>query len=304
MTKLIFIICIFFTVFYKTLSQELKCNVQVVANEIQGTNKQVFQTLQSELYEFMNNTSWTNHVFSNEERIECNFLLRINNQTSDEFSGTLQIQARRPVYNSSYKTTLINLIDNNVYFQYVEYEPLEFNPASYISNLTSLFAFYAYIVLGFDYDSFSLEGGTPFFQIAEKIVNNAQNAKETAGWLSYESNKKNRYWLVENLLSDKYSSLREFTYNYHRLGLDRMSEKINEARVQISEDLLLLRKIYREKPSLSMPFFDIILDAKSDEFVDIFSESFPDEKARVVNILSEIDPSNQEKYRKIISSGN
>lgn len=304
MKKSVLIACIFAFILIKAYTQELKCNIQVVASEVQGTNKQVYQTLQSELYEFMNNTSWTNHIYSNEERIECTILLRINNQlSSDEFSGTMQIQAQRPVFNSSYKTTLLNYIDKDVRFQYVEYEPLEFNPTTHLSDLTSLFAFYAYIILGFDYDSFSLEGGTASFQIAEKIVNNAQNARITTGWLSYDSNKKNRYWLVENLLNDKYSSLREFIYNYHRLGLDRMSEKVNEARVQISEDLLLLRKIYREKPNVIMPYYDIILDAKSDEFVNIFSESFPDEKARVVNILSEIDPSNQEKYRKIITSG-
>ncbi len=287
-----------------SFSQELKCNIQVVANEIQGTNKKVFQTLQSELYEFMNNRTWTNHVYSDEERIECNILIRITTQvSSDEYSGTMQIQSRRPVYKSSYQTTLLNMIDKDVQFQYVEYEPLEFNETSYLSNLTSLLAYYAYIIIGFDYDSFSYEGGNPYFEKAEKIVNNAQNAKES-GWKSYESNKSNRYWLVENILNNKYGSIREFIYNYHRLGLDKMHQKINEARLQIAEDLELLRKVYREKPNLHMPYLDLIFDAKADEFINIYSEAFPDEKARVVNILSEIDPANQEKYRGIITSGN
>ncbi|MBN2521116.1 MAG: DUF4835 family protein [Bacteroidales bacterium] len=283
-------------------SQELKCNVQVIASEIQGTNTKIFQTMQSELYEFINNRNWTNHVYTQEERIECNLLLRILKPIStDEFEGQLQIQSRRPVFNSSYQTTLFNYLDKDIRFRYVEFEPLEFSETEHLSNLTSIIAYYIYIILGFDYDSFSFEGGTQFFQIAEKIVNNAQNAVEI-GWKSYESNKSNRYWLIENILNDKYGSIREFMYNYHRLGLDRMYDKVNEGRLQITEDLLLLRKVYREKPNIHMPYYDLIFDAKADEFVNIYTEAFPDEKARVLNILNEIDPSNTEKYKKILSS--
>ena len=301
MKKLLFI-AVIFAISFQLFAQELKCNIQVVSNKVQGVNRKIFQTLQSELYEFMNNTNWTNHLYTNEERIECNILIQIGKQiSSDEFQATLQIQSRRPVYNSSYQTTILNMVDKDFQFQYVEYEPLEFSESSFLSNLTSVLAYYAYVIIGFDYDSFSFEGGTPYFEKAEKIVNNAQNAKEL-GWKSYESNKSNRYWFIENILNDKYSSIREFMYNYHRLGLDKMHQKVNESRLQISEDLELLRKVYREKPNLHMPFLDIIFDAKADEFINIFSEAFPDEKARVVNILTEIDPANQEKYRKIISS--
>lgn len=283
-------------------AQELKCNIQVVSNEVQGTNKQVFQTLQRELYEFVNTRSWTNHLFAQEERIECNILIRITRQvSSDEFEATMQIQSRRPVYGSSYQTTLFNYLDKEVRFRYVEFEPIEFSETGHLSNLTSLIAYYVYIILGFDYDSFSYEGGTPFFEQAEKIVSNAQNATEI-GWKSYESNKANRYWLIENILNDKYESIREFLYNYHRLGLDKMSAKPPEARLQILEDLLLLRKVYREKPNVHMPFLDIIFDAKSDEFVNIFSDGFPDEKARAMNTLNEIDPSNTEKYKRIMDN--
>ena len=301
MKKLLFI-AVIFAISFQLFAQELKCNIQVVSNKVQGVNRKIFQTLQSELYEFMNNTNWTNHLYTNEERIECNILIQIGKQiSSDEFQATLQIQSRRPVYNSSYQTTILNMVDKDFQFQYVEYEPLEFSESSFLSNLTSVLAYYAYVIIGFDYDSFSFEGGTPYFEKAEKIVNNAQNAKEL-GWKSYESNKSNRYWFIENILNDKYSSIREFMYNYHRLGLDKMHQKVNESRLQISEDLELLRKVYREKPNLHMPFLDIIFDAKADEFINIFSEAFPDEKARAVNILTEIDPANQEKYRKIISS--
>ena len=282
-------------------SQELKCNIQVVASEVQGTNKNVYQTLQSELYEFINNRNWTKHVYSQEERIECNILIRITRQISvDDFDGTMQIQSRRPVYNSSYQTTILNHLDEDVRFKYVEFEPLEFSETEHLSNLTSMIAFYVYLILGFDYDSFSKEGGSEYFMLAEKIVNNAQNAVEP-GWRSFDDNKSNRYWLIENILNEKYGPIREFMYNYHRLGLDRMYNKVNEARSQIADDLLLLREVYREKPNIVMPYYKLIFNAKADEFVNIFSEAFPDEKARVLNILNEIDAPNGEKYKKILN---
>jgi len=284
--------------------QELKCNVQVVTQQIQGTNKQVFQTLQTAIYEFMNTTVWTNHVYGIDERIECNFLFNITEQLSaDEFKGTLQIQSRRPVYHTNYNTVMFNYMDNDIHFRYVEFEPLQFDETQNLSNLTSILAFYAYIILGLDYDSFSYEGGTPFFQKAENIVNNAQNAREV-GWKAFESTShKNRYWLINDILDDKYAPIREFNYRYHRHGLDVMDEKVVEGRAVIAESLENLQKVYREKPDPFMQLLKVILDAKADELVNIFSESFVEEKNRVVTILQEIDPSNQPKYQKIISAG-
>lgn len=289
---------------FQIFGQELKCNVQVVTQQIQGTNKQVFQTLQTAIYEFMNTTVWTNHVYGIDERIECNFLFNITEQLSaDEFKGTLQIQSRRPVYNTNYNTVMFNYMDNDIHFRYVEFEPLQFDETQNLSNLTSILAFYAYIILGLDYDSFSFEGGTPFFQKAENIVNNAQNAREV-GWKAFESTShKNRYWLINDILDDKYAPIREFNYRYHRHGLDVMDEKVVEGRAVIAESLENLQKVYREKPDPFMQLLKIILDAKADELVNIFSESFVEEKNRVVTILQEIDPSNQPKYQKIISAG-
>lgn len=279
-------------------AQELQCNIQIVTSKLQGTNKQIFQTLQNAIFEFMNTRKWTSHKFSNEERIECNMLININEQiSSDEFKGTIQIQSRRPVYNTSYNTTLFNYKDDNFHIRYVEYEPLEFNESSHISNLTSILAFYAYVILGLDYDSFSMKGGTPFFKKAETIVNNAKSAQES-GWQSYESDD-NRYWLIENIMNEKFSPLREFIYAYHRMGLDVMHNKTAQGRETIAESLKLLQEVYREKPSMHMPFYDIIFDAKSNELVNVFSESFPQEQTMVVNILSEIDPANSDKYKKI-----
>ena len=280
-------------------AQEFKCNVQVMSEKVQGTNKKVFETLQNAMYEFMNNRNWTNHVFTNEERIECNMLFNITDYSGSDFSGTLQVQMRRPVFNSSYNTVLLNYLDKNIQFTYVEFEPLDFTETSFTTNLTSLLAYYAYLIVGLDYDSFAYGAGTEYLRKAETIVNNAKNAKEK-GWRPFEGgNNKNRYWLIQNLLDDKYRPVREFFYKYHRQGLDRMAEKPNEGRDEIAEDLKLLQQVYRAKPDPYMYLLQVIFDTKSDEWVNIFSESFPEEKNRVVTILKEIDPANNTKYQKI-----
>ncbi len=300
MAKTILVVLIFLCSL-NICSQELNCNVQIVTQQIQGTNKQVFQTMQGAIYEFMNNTAWTSNVFELEERIECNMLFNLQEQIGDdEFKGTLQIQVRRPVYNSSLNTVLFNYVDNDLHFTYVEYQPLQFSENTHILNLTSILAYYAYIILGLDYDSFSYEGGTEFFQKAEKIVNNAQNASEK-GWKSVDSqSRKNRYWLINNILNEDFSPVREFIYRYHRLGLDMMYEKLNEARAEIAESLKLLQQVYRNKPDPFMHFLQVIFDAKSDELVNIFKESFQDEKTRVFTLLNEIDPANTNKYEAIL----
>jgi len=284
-------------------SQELKCNIQIVSQQIQGTNKQVFQTMQTAVYEFMNNTNWTNHVYSIDERIECNMMFNITEQLSaDEFKGTLTIQSRRPIYNTNYNTTMINYVDNNIHFRYVEFEPLQYDATQHLSNLTSLLAYWAYMIIGLDYDSFSYLGGTPLLQQAENIVTNAQNARE-GGWKPFESlDHKNRYWLVTDLLNDGYRPLREFNYMYHRQGLDIMDSKVTEGRTVIAESLDKLQGVYREKPDPFIYWLQLILDAKSDEMVNIFSESFTEEKSRAIRILQEIDPANKTKYDKIQAS--
>jgi hypothetical protein len=284
-----------------SFQQELRCNIQINSQKIQGTNRNMFQTLQTALYEFMNNTSWTNHLYGQDERIECNIMLTLNEQIgSDEYKGTIQIQSRRPVFGASYTTTILNIVDNNLHFRYLEFDKLEFSESQFTNNLTSTLAFYAYIILGFDYDSFSYLGGTEYFQKAERIVNNAQNAIER-GWKAYEGNRKNRYWLTENLLNDKYRPIREVYYRYHRLGLDRMSDKVMEGRAEIAEALVNIQKVYREKPDPYMFYLQIFFDAKNDELVSMFSESFPAEKTRVVNILVEVDNANASKYNRMVS---
>jgi hypothetical protein len=284
-------------------SQELNCNVQISAQKIQGSNRQVFESMQRDIYEFMNNTVWTNNVFSYAERVDCNILINLTEQLSaDEFRGTIQVQLRRPVFNTTYNSTILNFIDNNFQFRYVEFQPLEFDPNSYRSSLVSVLAYYTYIILGFDYDSFSFEGGTEFFQIAEKIVTNAQNASEP-GWKPYDgSRNKNRYWLVKNVLDKEYEGVRRFIYEYDIHGLDKMESKITEARTSIVESLKLIQEVYRAKPDPYMYLIQIIMESKADELINIFSEAFPEEKSRVIQILTEIDPGNKTKYEKITAA--
>jgi hypothetical protein len=284
-------------------AQELNCNVQVVTQQIQGTNKQIFQTLQNAIYEFMNNRAWTSHVYAPTERIECNIYINLNEQVSaDQFRGTIQVQSRRPVYGSSYNSILLNYLDDNFDIRYQEFQPLEFTETSHLSNLTSILAYYAYIIIGLDYDSFSPEGGTEYFQKAENIVLNAQNAPEK-GWKAFDGKgNKNRYWLVNNLLDKQYQPVREFLYRYHRLGLDVMSSKPVEGRAEIAESLRLLQQVYRTKPDPYMHLLQVVLNAKSQELINVFSETLPDEGRRVVTILSEIDPSNASKYQAILSA--
>jgi hypothetical protein len=281
-------------------SQELNCNVQISAQKIQGSNREVFLTMQKDVYDFMNNTVWTNNVYSYSERIDCNILINLTDQISaDEFKGTIQIQLSRPVFNTTYNTTLLNFIDNSFQFRYVEFQPLEFDPNVHRSNLISVLAYYTYIILGFDYDSFSPEGGTPYFQLAEKIVSNAQNAPEP-GWKPYDgSRNKNRYWLVKNILNKEYEGVRRFIYDYDRNGLDLMESRLGEARSSMVESLKLIQEVYRKKPDPFMYFMQLVIDSKADELVNIFSQAFPEEKSRVIQILTEIDPANRTKYEKI-----
>lgn len=288
---------LFVLIQFSGIAQEFRCNVQILSSQIQGTNKQVFKTLQEDVYEFMNTRIWTEDEFSNQERIECKILINLQNRSGDQFSGSLTVSSRRPVFNSSYNTSLFSYKDTDIQFRYQENEPLEFDINEFKSNLTSILAYYAYIIIGLDYDSFELKGGTPYFQRAQQIVSNAQNASGS-GWKAYES-RRNRYWLVENILNNEYEEVREFIYQYHRQGLDKMHDNVSMARAEISESLELLQEVHRQEPDPHMFFMKLVVESKSNEFVNVFSESPMDESERVYKILAEIDPSHSERYEKI-----
>jgi len=283
----------------KLYSQELRCNVTISAQRIQGANQNLFRTMQSDIYEFMNTRKWTDHVYGYDEKLKCNIMIVLDEQISaDEFSGSIQVQLIRPVFDSSYETTILNIKDNDFRCKYVEFQPLEFNETSNRDNLTNILAYYAYVILGFNYDTFSLEGGTPYFDKAQAIVNNSQNLP-VKGWKSFES-ERNRYWLLENVMNKSYADFRKCMYSYHRNGLDLMSQRVEEGRANIANSLRDLQKVFRKRPSTYI--LQMFFDAKSDELVKIFSKSFPDERARVLTILNEIDPSNGSKYAKISES--
>jgi len=294
MKKILFIILIWIS--NSVNAQELFCNVQVNASQIQTSDRKVFQTLQTAIYEFVNNTKWTDASVKNEERIECTFLINIKEKVSnDEYKASIQIQSTRPIYGTSYKSTMINYLDNNFRFRYLEYQSLEFNENTNLSNLTSVLAYYVYIVLGLDFDTFSEYGGAPYYIKAQNIVNNAQNAREI-GWKAFESDK-NRYWLVHDLLDTRYEEIHNCYYRYHRVGMDMLSEKTEDGRYDITEALEELRGVYRDNPSAFI--LKIFFDAKADEIIKIYSEAFPNEQARIVKLLTEIDPANSTKYQAI-----
>lgn len=274
-------------------AQELRCNVTVSSQKIQGTNRELFSNMQRDIHEFINNKRWSGYVFSYDERIDCTLQFTLNEQIgSDQFKGTLQIRVSRPVYNASYATPILNYKDNDIEFTYHEFETLDYNEVGENSNLVNLLAFYANIILGIDSDSFSLMGGNEFFSRAEHIVARCQNVRES-GWKSFES-RRNRYWFINNLQDRSYSSVRECFYRYHRHGLDLLADNLTDGRLAIVEALELLQKANRTKPNAYV--MQVFFDAKADEIVNIFKSAFPDERKRVYNIVTDVNPANTSKY--------
>ena len=279
--------------------QELQCSVDIDTRKIQSSSKTVYDKLRSSITEFMNNRHWTNYEFKGNERITVSILISIDEAISySEFRGTLTIASVRPVFNSNYTTTLFNYIDKDIQFTYVENEPLDFSPTSYISELTSVLAYYAYLVIGLDFDTFIPDGGTQFFEIAQSIVNSAQNSPYK-GWKSYEG-QKNRYWLVENLMNPSYKPLRNFFYEFHRKGLDMMYDDIDNGRKNMSNSLKYLQEVKKVRPGI--PMLQIICDSKRDEIVNVFTKGTALEKSSVLNIMKDVDPSHVDEYQKIVGN--
>lgn len=303
MLKRFFVLFIFvIPAIHNAHAQELQARITVNASRVSSqTDKKIFQTLQTALNDFINARKWTKETFQPEERIVCSFLLNITQGDNNLFQATLTVQAARPVYNSSYETPLINFIDDNVSFRYVEFQPLEFNenrvsgtdPA--VSNLTAVFAYYVNIILGLDFDSFALRGGDPYFQKAQNIVNNAPDGKDIVGWRAFDG-QRNRYWLIENLTNSRYTQMHDAMYNYYRLGLDNMYDNETQARTAFMNTLNFLNNISKDAPnSMILSFF---LLGKSNEFIKIFTKAPPDEKARAMEILSTLDVTNANTYKR------
>jgi hypothetical protein len=278
-------------------AQELNCQVSVLTPLIQASDKRIYNTLQQSIAEFMNNTSWTDDHFLHHERIRCVLQITIDERVSnDEFKGSIQVQLSRPVYKSNYDSPVFTFKDNDFSFRYLEYQNIEFNQTGSNPNLSAVLAFYAYIILGIDYDSFSLLGGSPYFKKAQQIVANMQTAPER-GWKQFESTR-NRYWLAESFNDPIFRPVRELYYHYHRKGLDQMVNKKEEALQNIIGSLQALQKLHREKPTSFL--IQTLFDAKADEVVNILSGTSHDTRMRMYNLLSEINPANTLKYQAIL----
>lgn len=296
MRKLYLLAAFLLATFLQLNAQELNCTVSVISPRIQSSDKRIFTTLQTSIMEFVNNTKWTQDKVKNEEKIECSIQIEIIERIgTDEFKGTIQVSSRRPVYGTSYNSPILNYKDDDFNFRYVEYQPLEYNDGQVNPNLVMVLAFYAYTIIGLDYDSFSPLGGAPYFAKAQAIVANSANAAEP-GWKAFEG-LRNRFWLMENINNPIYKPIRQFYYDLHRKGLDYLTKKQDESIRLIAGSLEKLRKVHNDKP-LSV-FMKTLFDAKADEMVNLFSGAPADVKSTAKQTLSDIDPINTTKYQKI-----
>ncbi len=278
-------------------AQELNCRVSVNATQVQSSDRGVFKDMETAFAQFINSRQWTDDTYETFEKINCNILITLQNPKAiGVFDATVQIQSARPVFNSNYESIILNFADRDWQFDYIESQPLEYNDNSYISNLTSIIAFYSYIILGMDYDSFSELGGTEYFQKALNVVNNAQQSGRS-GWDALGSTR-NRYWLVENLTNQQILPLRRGFYKYHRLGLDTFQKDPENSRKQILEVLKELQKVKVAFPNSILVIS--FLDAKKDELINIFSEGNIQVRREAYDILVAVDPSKSSDYQKII----
>lgn len=282
-------------------AQEFKCTVTINSDQIEGTNKSVFETLQQTITEYINNNRWTNMTFAEKEKIECSILIIVNAANDNFYQCEMQLQSKRPVYGTSYSTPLINFKDNAFNFFYQEYDRIEYQQNTFTNNLTAMLAYYVYLMLGHDCDSYQRLGGTPYFQACEDIVSACQSASMSAdeqkGWKAFDSNR-NRYALVNNLMDEAFKKYREFYYEYHRLALDNMAANVANARAMIAKGLPVLRDANRARPATYV--INTFLDAKADELTNIFVKGTDQEKKAVYEILMDIDPTRSNLYDKIV----
>jgi len=284
-------------------AQELTARISVNASRVSSqTDKKIFQTLQSGLTNFLNTRKWTNETFKTNEKIVCNFLINITEGLPGNiYKATLTVQAARPVFNTAYETPLINFQDEAVAFKYIEYQPLEFNENRVsgsdplVSNLTATLAYYAYMILGLDYNSFALRGGDPFFQKAQQIVNNAPEGRDISGWKAFDG-LRNRYWLMENLTNNRYALVHDAFYSYYRLGMDLMYENESAGRNAILNTIGQFNTLNNDIPNTMIVQF--FFQGKATELIRIFKKGTPEEKQKAQEMLVKLDISNSNRYRQ------
>jgi hypothetical protein len=284
-------------------AQELLAKVTVIASRVNTTvDKRIFITLQTQLNNLMNTRKWTNDVFQQNEKIECSFILNIESIVEPNvYKATLTVQAARPVYNSSYQCALVNFLDAEVTFKYQEFQPVEFNESRIqgndpvAANLTAIFAYYAYMIIGLDYDSFSPKGGEAFFRKAQNIINNAPEGKGLSGWRVFDG-LRNRYWLNENLINNRYNIVHDVIYSYYRAGMDKWYENEEEARKNVLQCLIQLQAFNKENANtMILQFF---MQGKAQELIALFKKGTPEERSRAIQVLSELDVINVPAYKQ------
>ena len=277
-------------------AQDLNARVNVLTPKIQTTNKRVFQALETAMKDFLNGRKWLRESLQPQERIDCNFILNVTTwDGGSNFSGELQVQSSRPVFNSNYNSTLLSVNDKDFEFTYTEGQSIDYTDQNFQSNLSSVMAFYAYVIAGLDNDSFSRLGGTYYYNLAQNVVTNAQ-AGNYKGWKAFDSNT-NRYWLAENLNNKIYTPLRNFIYDYHRNGLDQMADNAAKGRKAISDQLSILTQIDRQRLGAMFPL--VFFTAKCDELVSLYAHTEPQARIAAYNIFTQADPSNGIKYQEL-----
>lgn len=292
---------------FTTQAQEMRCKAIVNANQIQGVDRKIFKTLEQAIEVFVNTRKWTKDSYEPNEKIDVVFSLVLSKKiegVEGGYTGSISIQATRPVYNSDYASTTVNYVDKNVAIKYVQFQPLDFNDNrvtgsdALASNLTALIAYYTYVIIGLDYDSFSPKGGTAYYNKALNVVNNAPENREISGWKASESKRRNRYWLMDQMLSNRFSKFREALYSYHRLGLDNMISEPKKARENMNNIFFDLKRINQENPSsVLLQFF---FNAKSVEIMDFLRNAPKADKDRIIPICAQIDVRNTQQYFKLL----
>ena len=281
------------------MGQDLNARVQILSPQVQNTNKRALEVLEKAISDFLNNRTWSANQIQPQERIDCSFVITINAwDGSANFTAQAQIISTRPVFNTSYNSPVLSISDNNFNFNYTEGQLMDYSDQQYMYNLTSLLAYYAYIIVGLDADTFEANGGTPFYTAAQNIVNNAQNTGFN-GWRSMEG-MNNRFWLVNNLLDRRYQPIRDFLYSFYLRGLDKMADNTQEARKTILDLLPSLQQV--DRLAQGAVFNQVFFTAKSDELIGVFSGMGPQERVQAYNILAEVDPANANKYESLRTS--
>ncbi|MCD6062632.1 MAG: hypothetical protein K0R82_543 [Flavipsychrobacter sp.] len=284
-------------------AQELNCKVKVLHNAIQNVDKQVFTNMERSITDFLNTRKWTNDQYNANERIDCNIMINVTERVDEDiYKATFNIQASRPVYNTGYATPTVNFVDKDFAFKFTAFTPLEYNDnrvsgnEPLVSNLTAMLAFYSYIVLGLDYESFQKDGGQDIFKKAQNIVNNAPENKGIVGWKPVEGNR-NRYWLIDQILNPRFKYFREYWYTLHRDALDNMYNKPEESRKLVTDGLVKLAQMHRENPgSILVQFF---FGAKSSELASIVAQMPKEQRGIYVTMLQQMDVPNAQKYQAL-----